>query len=140
MEESDGAVFERNELQLELAPEKLMLAQKWAVGQANACAKPILIQAQVLESMITSEEPERKEMTEISAACLEGVDCIMLCHETSVGKYPIEAMSQLAKSIAEAENIFDYDQAYINLKKQVAEPGAQTIDILAQNGAQIAYD
>lgn len=32
LEESDGAVFVRNELQWELAPEKLMLAQKWAVG------------------------------------------------------------------------------------------------------------
>lgn len=67
--------------------------------------------------MVTNEEPDRKEMTEISSVCLEGVDCIMLCHETSVGKYPIQAMTQLAKSIAEAENIFDYEQAYVNLKK-----------------------
>lgn len=57
--------------------------------------------------MVNSEEPERKEMTEISTVCLDGVDSIMLCHETSVGKYPIAAMNQLAKSIAEAENIFD---------------------------------
>lgn len=90
--------------------------------------------------MVANEEPDRKEMTEISSACLEGVDSFMLCHETSVGKYPIEAMCQLAKGIAEAENIYDYDQAFINLKKQIAEPGAQTIDMLAQNGAQIAYE
>ena len=138
--ESDGVIFVRNELQWELSAEKLMLAQKWAISQANAAAKPITIQSQVLESMVSNEEPDRKEMTEISSACLDGVDSIMLCHETSMGKYPIEAMSQLAKGIAEAENIYDYDQAFVNVKKQVAEPGAQTIDMLAQNGAQIAYE
>ena len=58
-----------------------------------------------------------KEMTEISTACLDGVDSIMLCHETSIGKFPINAMGHLAKSIAEAENIFDQEQCYINLKK-----------------------
>ena len=140
MAESDGVIFVRNELQWELSAEKLMLAQKWAISQANAAAKPITIQSQVLESMVSNEEPDRKEMTEISSACLDGVDSIMLCHETSMGKYPIEAMSQLAKGIAEAENIYDYDQAFVNVKKQVAEPGAQTIDMLAQNGAQIAYE
>ena len=72
-------------------------------------AKPILIQSQILESMVANDEPERKEMTEISTACLDGVDSIMLCHETSMGKYPINAMSHLAKSIAEAENIFDQE-------------------------------
>jgi pyruvate kinase len=90
--------------------------------------------------MVACEEPERREMTEVSSACLEGVDSIMLCHETSMGKFPIQAMNQLAKSIAEAENIYDYDQAYVNVKKQVGQPGVQTIDILAQNGAQIAYE
>lgn len=43
--------------------------------------------------MVSNEEPERKEMTEISTACLDGVDSIMLCHETSIGKYPINAMN-----------------------------------------------
>lgn len=67
--------------------------------------------------MVANEEPERKEMTEISTACLDGVDSIMLCHETSIGKFPINAMNHLAKSIAEAENIFDWEQSYINMKK-----------------------
>jgi pyruvate kinase len=45
LEESDGAIFVRNELQWELSAEKLMLAQKWAIGQANAAAKPVMIQS-----------------------------------------------------------------------------------------------
>ena len=93
MEESDGAVLVRNELQWELSAEKLMLAQKWAIGQANAVAKPIIIQSQILDSMVHSEEPDRREMTEVSTVVLEGCDSLMLCHETSIGKYPIQAMN-----------------------------------------------
>ena len=48
-------------------------------------------------------------MTEISTATLEGADCFMLTHETSVGKNPIEATTCLAKAVAEAEGIYDYE-------------------------------
>lgn len=36
----------------------------------------------------------------------------MLCHETSIGQYPTESVIQLAKAIAEGENIIDYEQVY----------------------------
>jgi pyruvate kinase len=32
-----------------------------------------------------------------------------LTHETSIGKYPVLSVIQLAKAIAEGENIIDYD-------------------------------
>lgn len=48
-------------------------------------------------------------MTEISTATLEGADCFMLTHETSVGKQPVEATTCLAKAVAEAESIYDYE-------------------------------
>ena len=48
-------------------------------------------------------------MTEISTATLEGADCFMLTHETSVGKMPVEATTCLAKAVAEAESIYDYE-------------------------------
>ena len=43
---------------------------------------------------------------------LDGADAFILSHETSVGKVPTEATIVLAKSIAEAENVFDHEQAY----------------------------
>ena len=43
----------RNELSYELAPEKLMLAQKWMIQTANMAAVPIYLQSQVMESMVT---------------------------------------------------------------------------------------
>jgi pyruvate kinase len=41
----------------------------------------------------------------------------MLTKETSEGKYPLEAIKTLAKTIAETEQVYDYDQEYTNNKK-----------------------
>lgn len=62
-----------------------------------------------MESMILKNKPERAEMTEISTATLDGADCFILSHETSVGNYISEATISLAKAIAEAEGIYDYE-------------------------------
>jgi pyruvate kinase len=43
---------------------------------------------------------------------IEGADVFILSHETSVGKYPYDSTILLAKSIAEAENVYDHEQAY----------------------------
>jgi len=48
--------------------------------------------SQVLESMITTNQAQRKELQDISTACLDGADCFVLCHETSIGVEPVTAM------------------------------------------------
>ena len=86
-----------------------MIAQKWMLDRANQLGKPSFVQSQVLESMVNNSACTRIEAEEISSCVLEGVDAIMLSHETAIGKNPIASVIQLAKSIAEAENVLDYD-------------------------------
>lgn len=117
IKEADGAVLVRNELQWEIQAEKLMTAEKWAIATANDEAKPIMIQSQLLESMCKSEEPDRKDLAEVSQCVLLGADCLMLTHETSMGAHPMAAITALAKAIAEAESVYDWDQVYINNKE-----------------------
>lgn len=47
---------------------------------------------------------------------IEGADVFILSHETSVGDYAIDATVLLAKAIAEAENVYDHEQAYQELR------------------------
>jgi pyruvate kinase len=64
----------------------------------------------VLESLIPPEATAaRQETTDISSAVIDGVDVFILSHETSIGNSPLNATILLAKSIAEAENIFDHE-------------------------------
>jgi pyruvate kinase len=65
-----------------------------------------------------------------------------LCHETSIGQFPIESVIQLSKAIAEAENIIDYEQAY-NLVRQDSINNSKRCsptDILATTACSIALD
>ena len=41
--ESDGIVLSRNEISMEIPPEKVFIAQKWMTEKANLAAKPILM-------------------------------------------------------------------------------------------------
>jgi pyruvate kinase len=64
----------------------------------------------VLESLVPAEATAaRQETTDISSAVIDGVDVFILSHETSIGHNPLNATILLAKSIAEAENIFDHE-------------------------------
>jgi len=59
--------------------------------------------------MINSSQASRSDAEDVTSALLEGVDSFILSHETSMGKHPVESVVQLAKCIAEGENIYDYD-------------------------------
>jgi len=86
--------------------------------------------------------PERNELSEISSATLDGADCFILSHETSIGKHPIEATTFLAKAIAEAESIYDFEQVYSNVRDEIKTEGehALNIDLLTSTGAAIAFE
>lgn len=92
--------------------------------------------------MINGSTPERTELSEISTVTLDGADCFIMSHETSIGKHCVEATTYMAKAIAEAENIYDYDQASTNVRDEIKKQGqkADNIDILATTGCSIAFD
>ena len=54
---------------------------------------------------------------------LDGADGFVLSHETSMGKKPLESTVLLAKSMAEAENIYDHEKAFEEARKVSEEEG-----------------
>ena len=139
MKAADGAIINRKGLQWEFSPEKLMLAEKWLIQTSNNLAKPVMIQSQLLESMLESPEPARADLAEVANLVQLGADVFMLTTETSNGKFAQESMKFLAKTIAEAEQVYDYDQEYANNKKSVIEM-PNNVDILAHTACQIAFE
>ena len=79
------------------------------IDRAGQEGKPAFIESQVLESMIEKDTAMRQDAEDITATLLEGADSFILTNETAIGKYPAEAVVQLAKCIAEGENITDYE-------------------------------
>ena len=92
--------------------------------------------------MMTANQPNRQELTEITTATLDGADSFILSHETSIGPNAVDATINLAKGIAEAEAINDFEQAHINNRQDLKEMGkfATNIDVLANTSCSMAFE
>ena len=93
----------RNDLSMEIPPEKVFIAQKWMVEKANLASKPVMVCGQIFDSMCKNARPSRQEASDVSNAIMDGVDAVVLDDETAFGDYPINAVSMLGKCCIEAE-------------------------------------
>jgi pyruvate kinase len=104
--ESDAVMIARGDLGVEVGLENLPLVQSRIIRISRKFGKPVILATQVLESMVSSPQPTRAEVIDVSNSVLNGVDAILLSDETAIGSYPLEAVKTLDLIIRSVERNF----------------------------------
>lgn len=100
---ADGVMVARGDLGVEMPAEQVPIIQREIVRMGRMYGKPVIIATQMLQSMQENPRPTRAEISDAATTVFEHADAFMLSNETSVGKYPVEAVKTLTRVAAAVE-------------------------------------
>ncbi len=103
IEESYAIMVARGDLGIEIDAARVPMVQKDLITRARSACRPVIVATQMMESMIVDSRPTRAEVGDVSNAALNGADAVMLSGETSVGKYPLQAVNYMGHILQEME-------------------------------------
>jgi pyruvate kinase len=109
---SDGVMVARGDLAIEAGAEVVPIVQRQIIALCQKHCKFSIVATQMLASMVDSPEPTRAEVSDVATAAIEGADVVMLSDETAVGKYPVEAVQTMAKTLLYAQRHLPINPLY----------------------------
>ena len=110
IDESDGIMVARGDLGVEIPMEELPTIQKSIIRKCRQKGKFAIVATEMLASMYESPRPTRAEVSDVANAILDGTDCVMLSGETTIGKYPAEAVEIMSRICEHVESTIDYSK------------------------------
>lgn len=95
---ADELLVARRAMGRELPMQEIPIMQKRIAKIAAGAGVPFVVASDLLSSMLEHPVPYAAEMLDIYNAVQDGASSLLLTLETSIGKYPVEAMEMLRKA------------------------------------------
>ncbi|MDQ2657646.1 MAG: pyruvate kinase [Bacteroidota bacterium] len=134
---TDAVMVARGDLGVEIWLEEVPMVQKMLVEKSNKAGKPVIVATQMMESMIENPRPTRAETNDVANAVMDGADALMLSAETAAGKYPLEVIRSMVRTVSSVEKNPDI---YFKFRDVNTETAAFMNDSLVLAACKLAKD
>lgn len=135
-EACDGIMIARGDLGVEIPFVEVPAIQKMLISKCRMLGKRVITATEMLESMITNPRPTRAEISDVANAVYDGSSAIMLSGESAAGKYPVEAVRNMAKIAEYTEQHTSYRMRFLSTEFKIQN----TLDAISHATCAMAID
>ena len=126
----------RGDLGVEIPFVEVPSVQKFLIKKCRLLGKRVITATEMLESMIYNSRPTRAEISDVANAVYDGSSAIMLSGETAAGKYPAEAVKNMAEIAEFTEKHIDYKEWFRSTDYKIKN----NLDAISHSVCSMAID
>lgn len=135
-EACEGIMIARGDLGVEIPFVKVPSIQKLLISKCRMLGKRVITATEMLESMIQNPRPTRAEISDVANAVYDGTSAVMLSGESAAGKYPVEAVDNMAQICEFTEKHISYGKRFSNYDFRIKN----TLDAISHATCSMAID
>lgn len=133
---ADGIMVARGDLGVEIPFIEVPSIQKYLINKCRLLGTRVITATEMLESMIHNPRPTRAEISDVANAVYDGTSAIMLSGETAAGKFPVEAVRNMAEIAEFTEQNIDYYGRFRNTELRIRN----NLDAVSHTTCAMAID